>query len=266
MSRKADKVQPQALEVIESKAELMIRPPFGVIEEEWQEVAQNLPFINRSNLMKIKCPSGGGLSFTINTLDGPKPATEIVGTVVGIRPYRAHWIEKESKENLPPNCSSQDAQNGIFDSAAYRGIAEPTGNCSNCPYSAYSKDEGRVPCKKYNDIFILQEDQMLPIILRAAPTSDSVIGDYMFQLTQAKTGFQNMLTRFTLKEAVSKQSGKKYSVMVLSRARSLNPEERIFIAQYKGKAAALIAQPIETVDIEAHAIDIPAHVEAPGDF
>ena len=114
----------------------------------------------------IKTPSGEGLAFTVETLDGSAPVTVLTGIIVGRRRVRSFYKTEygAGEKGARPDCASEDCVTG-------EGL--PGGICHSCPYNKFdSAEKGRgKACRENLLLFIVPPDAILPTVLRVPPSS-----------------------------------------------------------------------------------------------
>ena len=159
------------------------------------------------DLMRVKIPSGGGTHWTVPSLDDPDgvPQKQVSGVVVAHRTARAYW-EKDLDDGgggSPPDC---------FSVGGAMGHGNPGGKCADCPLAQFgSKAKGNgQACKQMKEIYILQDDKVLPIVIALPPTSLKNFRQYATGLTTSGEGLSSRLTTFTLAKA-SNDAGIAYS-------------------------------------------------------
>lgn len=115
-----------------------------------------------SDLDRIKVPGAGGLMWEIPTAEGSRDSREIRGIILLSKTGRAYWQSKYSGENSKPDCVSLDGQ---------CGTGNPGGQCAACPFNQYeSAAEGAgKACKETRTLLVLQEDELIPTVLRVPP-------------------------------------------------------------------------------------------------
>jgi hypothetical protein len=178
------------------------------------------------DLDRIKVPAGGGLSWEVPTLEGVTQAESIEGVIVNWRKVRSYWREsfESAGGGTPPDCSSED---GIT------GIGDPGGDCVRCPLSRYgSAENGRAQaCSEKRMLFVIRQDDRLPIVLTIPPSSLGRISQYFLRLLSGGVPYFGAVTRFSLEKARNK-GGISYSQVVPSLVAVVSPEEQHRIHTY----------------------------------
>lgn len=187
---------------------------------------------------RVKIPSGGGLAFEIpgEDEDNPESSTELVGVILFHHAVNGYWKEKFAGGNEKPDCSSFDGKTGTD---AETGEIK---SCADCPFNQFGSDEdGRgKACKNVHRIYMLREDNPVPLILSLPPTSLKYMRDYIGKRILLK-GMRcyEAVTKITLKKEKS-AGGIAYSRAVFSFVGKLDSE--------KAAAAKAMADTIKQQD------------------
>lgn len=203
----------------------------GEAENAMQAIQANLggQKISMFDLDKLSIPSGGGIAFEVNTLEGDTDSVkEVSGIIIAFRDTRSYWAKDyEETGGTPPDCQSEDMVTG-------RG--DPGGDCSRCPYSQFGSAKGGdadgQACKQSRVMLLLTPDSILPYLVSAPPTSLKMMRKY-FVSTLAAAGLRycDVVTRFSL-EADKNKSGVKYSKLVAGVERRLIKDEIAQVGKY----------------------------------
>lgn len=177
------------------------------------------------DLPRVKIPAAGGLSWTVPTLEGDVSAKTVRGIIVHQRDVRSYWPEKfgESPPGTPPACSSED---GIV------GVGTPGGVCAECPLNQWgSAGEGKKgkACRQVKLIFMVREEEFMPMVLVLAPTSIPATKKYFLLLSSRALPYHGVVTEFTLERAQS-SGGIAYSKANPQMVRKLSAEEHLNVA------------------------------------
>lgn len=181
------------------------------------------------DLERIKVPAGGGTTWSIPGLDGDIDTKEFDGVIVAFKDQRAYWEDSYSGGSTPPDCSSED---GIT------GVGSPGGDCGACPYAQFesatgddgSKRAGQA-CKQLRLMAVVQNEDLIPVLLAAPPTSLANMRRYFLRLASRVTPYYGVITRFTLKKAQS-QGGITYSQIEATSLERLDEGQRSTMEQY----------------------------------
>lgn len=190
----------------------------------------------------VKIPSGGGLAFEVPGEDeeNPETANELVGVILYHHPVNAYWIEKFSGGNEQPDCSSVDGKQGMI-----RETGEIV-SCADCPHNKFGSDGVGKACKNVHRVYILREDNPVPLILSLPPTSLKYMRDYIGKRILLK-GMRcyDAITKITLKKEKN-AGGIAYSRAVFTFAGKLSDEKRAAAAEM----AAIIKQSDKNLGVE----------------
>lgn len=202
--------------------------------------------ISESNLTKIKVPSGAQTVFAIPSLEGEIYEKQLIGTVVfhaSGRAYFATAYDDPNKEDLAPNCASDD---GLI------GIGHPGGSCAACPMAKFgSASSIKGPnakgqaCSERMKLYMLRGDQMIPDIVSVPPTSIKACRDFLFLLAKSGVRYYQALISITLKKAEN-ASGVAYGELEFNFIRALKPEESPNALAWNGMMKAVAADGAES--------------------
>lgn len=193
----------------------------------------------------VKIPSGGGLAFELpGDDDDVEYVKEIEGAIVYHHPVNVYWAERYDGQGGPPDCSALDGKHGVGD---------PGGNCDTCHLNEWgSGEEGEgKACQNRHRVYILQEDEMFPLLISLPPTSLGNFSDFVSRKVLQK-GFKTyqILTKVTLKKAVSK-SGFEHSQAVFKVVGILPKEVAEGIKNYRNVIREMVVGvSVEQVEAE----------------
>ena len=131
-----------------------------------------------------------------------KPATafsEITGTIVNYKQFRAYYHGKFSKGARPPTCASIDLENGISNPDARKRLGVG-GKCYECPFNFF----GQGSCGRRLAVFMFSDQVEGPIVLDLPPTSVKPIADELEEMEKVipvtsafrvKVGFASHTTK-----------------------------------------------------------------------
>jgi hypothetical protein len=163
--------------------------------------------ISLKDLDRIKWPGSGSTTFEVPSLEGDVPMKSLAGIIVEKQEQRAYWEEEFEGGNEPPQCSSLDCTTGIGD---------PGGNCDECPYSQWGSGKGNAQaCKHMMMIFLLMENEFLPKIVIAPPTSMSIVRKFLVRLSGRLLPHHRVISVIDL-EKVQSQGGIDYARAIMS--------------------------------------------------
>jgi len=149
-------------------------------------------------LDRITVPPGGGVSWEVPTLTGPKAVEAIEGIVIHKTDGRVFWKLglDESGGNAPPDCYSTDLRIGIGD---------PGGDCLACPYSQFGSardgtGKGQA-CKEQTLLFMLQKDKLSPILVSVPPTSSMPLQKFFLRMADSNLAYFKAVIALRLEKA-----------------------------------------------------------------
>ena len=150
--------------------------------------------ITLSDLTRISFPSGKSKTWLIPDIEaegGEIESKSIVGIILMTQRTRQYWETsfEETGGGTPPDCSSED---GIF------GRGNPGGECDNCLYSEFDQETKRQACQEKRLIFMITQDDVLPIMISAPPTSLKNVRKYILGLTSKQRWLHSAYTELTL--------------------------------------------------------------------
>ena len=129
--------------------------------------------ITDRDLDRITVPLGGGVTWTVPTLEGEDTAKSLEGIIVHWTSPRAYWATgMEVGGNTPPDCSSPGGEIGYGD---------PGGDCYTCPLNQWGSADGGSgkACKEKRMLFLLRATDLLPIVIQAPSTSIQPVKPYI---------------------------------------------------------------------------------------
>jgi hypothetical protein len=170
----------------------------------------------------LKTPTGGITSWTVRDLEeGEKQVKTIQAIILYQTQRRAYWQVPfaQSGGGSPPDCQSVDM---------VRGTGHPGGPCDLCPYSQFGSGQGGIgkACQEVRLLFVLTPEAILPKVIPAKPGSGSRNTPlFNYLVDTADTGYDSILTEFSLQKVSSKQRGLDFSQIVAKKMRDLSPTE-----------------------------------------
>lgn len=249
----------RALALIENNEYAIISRPSHEIKELMEETFEG-ESVDRFDLDQIKIPAAGGLTWTVQTLDGPKPQETVEGVIVFKKVTRAYWKTPydQSGGGSPPDCQSDG---GLV------GVGDPGGRCGKpgrpgcCPMNEWGTthipgSQARA-CKTVLLIFLVRPGNMLPVCLPLPPTSFKETDAYLKRLASQGRNRYSVVTRFALEKAKS-ATGHEFSKAIPTRVRDLEgPElERVkaYVNSILGNLEAItVDQVVSQADLEGEA-------------
>lgn len=204
--------------------------------------------LDAQSLDRVKIPAGGSTTWEIPTLDGEKAEKEFEGVIIHWATRRVMWRNADP-DGSPPDCSSPDG---------FHGYGDPGVACQGCPLNVFGSDDGDKPgkkCRELRQLFILQEDGILPIVVNATPGSLKNADQYFNRLLRAGVPATAVVTKLSLEKAKS-QAGQDFAKIVFTAGRRLDPDARAKV-EHLGEmfkpAFERAAREIDQDDIEGSA-------------
>lgn len=197
-----------------------------------------------TDLDRIKVPSGGGTAWDI---PDEEPSRKVEGVIIHRQPTRSFWFTKRGEngeeDDSPPDCYSNEAKMGVG-AFGPGSTSNPSGECASCPMNVFGSSingsgKGKA-CKEQMQVFVLQEEAVLPIQISLPPTSLRGFKQYMTRLASKGKSFMSVVTAFTLK--VEKANGQTFSVVETAKVRELDKAEAIAARSYGQMIGGVLAQ------------------------
>lgn len=183
-------------------------------------------------LDRVRMPSGGQTAWTIETLEGEEEyPTEILGVIISFHKSRVYWESGFDEEQGRPDCISRDGK---------IGVGNPGGRCDSCPLSKFGENDESPPCREQRIVFVLPQENILPIAMVLPPTSILPFKKYLTRLGSRAIPVFSVVTSFKLEKETSNQ-GIKYSKLKISLAERLSKEEIEKIKAYTTKVKELLS-------------------------
>ena len=171
---------------------------------------------------RIKVPAGGGLAFEVpgDDPDSPDSVKEFKAVILYHHPVHAYFKDKYTGGNNPPDCGSIDGHTGV---ETETGLVKV---CKDCEYSKFGSGEnGGKACRQKRRIYILRENEALPIIVSLPTGSLADFSKYVMRLLSRGKKSNAVVTKFTLKKAQN-AGGINYSQVVYAAERDLTAAEQ----------------------------------------
>lgn len=207
-------------------------------------LAEELDGLNLS-FDRIKIPSGGGLAFEVpgDDPDSPDSVKEFKAVILYHHPISCFYKEEYKGGNNPPDCGSMDGKIGV--------LAE-TGElrtCADCPNNKFgSAKNGGKACKQKRRMYLLRENESLPILLSLPTGSLAEFSKYVMRLLARGKKPNRVVTKFSLKK-VQNAGGISYSQAVFSFDRDLNESELNNVLEMSEQVKNM-ATKVEAIDEE----------------
>lgn len=178
------------------------------------------------SLDKIKIPAGGGTAFEVPSDEEGESdmVKEITGVILYNYAVNSYYLEKYTGGSNPPDCGSFDGR---------VGYGNPGGDCKSCPYNRFGSGDGKSKaCKNRRMLYILQENELFPVVLSLPPGSVGSYSNYVKRLISKGLRPSGVVTRITLKKSTSGE-GINFSQAVFKNERVLAVSEKEALA-HKG--------------------------------
>ena len=199
--------------------------------------------ITDRDLDRITIPLGGGINWTVPTLEGEDSTKTLDGIIVHWTAPRAYWATgMEVGGNTPPDCSSRDGD---------VGYGQPGGICGICPLNEWGTAEGGgggKACKEKRMLFLLRPTDLLPIVIQAPSTSIQPIKKYLLRLASQGRPYWSVLTNLSL-EKTSNANGIAFSRIAAKSAGGVPEDQREMLDDYLRAIKPIIGYMVNT-DIE----------------
>jgi len=150
------------------------------------------------DLVRAKNPSSDSVKWEIPSLlsDESESVSKMEGIIVYHKNTRAYYPNPYGKGEAEPQCSAQDAVNGV---------GNPGGTCHDCPLSAWGSklDKDNQPtrgqaCMVRKHLFLLREGTRLPIMFSLPPTSLKSARMFFLELGDRDISYWKCITKLTL--------------------------------------------------------------------
>jgi len=164
-------------------------------------------------------PSGKSTKWSIPTVEGEEDTVgEIEGVILFHKFNRSRWEHEYGKgeADAMPVCSSVDGRTGV---------GNPGGNCKNCPFAQFgSGPNNSQACKLTKHVFILREDELLPLLVVLTVSSLKNAKAYFRRLLSHQIRPTQVITKLNLSGPHKSKSGFDHAKAELSLAGRLDEE------------------------------------------
>lgn len=185
--------------------------------------------ISLQDLTQVTIPAGGSTTFDIaNPIGEDESAKGIEGVLIFWNDRRSYWktgFDEAADEITPPDCSSADGKTGVGD---------PGGDCSTCMFATFgtARDGGNAQaCKSQRLFFLLRPNSIMPLVIRAAPTSITPSKKYLFGLAAEMVPYWAITTKITLE--AQKNGAIKYSTLQFEAGSMLTGDDAAMVNAYR---------------------------------
>jgi len=246
MTKAKPQTKPQAnLEVSTSLPSLALPPVLEVQQMLRDNLGQG--GLNPTALERVTIPAGGGLSFTLPTLEGEEDLRSFEAVILLHTAQRNFWSKPYTGEDTLPDCSSVD---GIT------GVGDPGGECHFCVLNAWGSHPSGTSakaCKETRTLYLLRPGELLPITLSVPPSSLGTFAHYVQRLSRAALRYSAVRTRFAL-ERTKSGGGIEYARLSLSLSQVLEVHEARWMLEYsevlKGALEVPMSKAVEEVSAD----------------
>lgn len=187
-----------------------------------------------SDLDRVKVPSGGATNWEVPSLEGEVAVKEITGVIIHRATRRSYWPytmeDRPDDSDGRPVCQSYDGDTGIGD---------PGGDCAVCPFNEYETDIKGGPgkaCKETRQLFVLTENDILPLVVTIPPASLANVKNYFLRLLRAQLMPSDVVTRIGL-ERLENSRKTKFARVTLTTGGRLSPEAKARLRAYATQLA-----------------------------
>lgn len=172
-------------------------------------------------------PQGKIMMWGLPTIEGDLDmVSEVEGVILYHTFNRSYWEKEYGKGETKalPDCSSDDAK---------IGVGNPGGNCKTCPYAVFgSAKNNSQACTKTKHIFILRENELLPLLVVLTPGSLKEVKKYFRRLFSHQIRPHQIVTKLKLTGPHTSKSGYDHAIAELSLEGRLDGETAIKMRDY----------------------------------
>lgn len=222
----------------------------GAIEDMTDAINENLAggTLSLRHLTAIKMPAAGSTVWQVPTAGGEENVPAITGIIILQQPRRVYYEKSMAEadgENNRPNCFSNDAKVGV--GVRWTNDPEGTGphDCAACPLSKFGQNNERPRCQLRRNLYVLREQDMMPVVIDLPPTSIKQVEGYMAGLMTSGVRYSHAVTEIGLQKAMSKGGARSnpYSEATFKQVGVVDRSERPKVNDYKEAIVALVSQP-----------------------
>lgn len=225
----------------------------GAIEDMTEAIHENLAggSLSLRHLTRIQMPAAGSTVWQVPTAEGEKNEAAITGIVILQQPRRVYYeksMNEADGENNRPDCFSNDAKVGY--GVRFKGEQPSAMDCADCPLAKFGPNGERPRCQLRRNLYVLREDDVMPVVVDLPPTSIKNVENYMASLIQTGTRYSHAVTEISLQKATSKGGNgarqNAYSEAIFKKVGEVERSDRPAVNDYKKAIEALVAQPVAT--------------------
>lgn len=219
------------------------------IEDMTDAIHENLAggTLSHRHLTRIQMPAAGATVWQVPTAEGDKNMEAITGIIILQQPRRVFYAKSMNEsdgENNRPDCFSNDAKTAY----GTRWVGDEPGahDCSTCPLAQFGPNGERPRCSLRRNLYVLREEDMMPVVIDLPPTSIKNVENYMASLVQTGTRYSHAVTKIALQKAMSKGGPRSnaYSEAVFTKVGEVDRADRPKVNDYKKAIEALVSQPV----------------------
>lgn len=174
----------------------------------------------------VKAPTGGTTAFTVPSISGDEIQKELTGIILDYATPRAYWDTADPVEGVPPVCYSKDSL------TSFEGKS-----CVRCEHNAFGSKNGdslAKSCKESIELYLLRQDNIMPVIVRIPVTSKHIFQRYLMRLVSKMIYVSGVVTRITL-DKVTNKNGQPYAQFNFEAVNLLKPDEAANAKSYGQK-------------------------------
>ncbi len=196
------------------------------------------------DLPKISVPTGGSTTFLLeNEIGGTVAADTIEGVILHTKMTRAWYREsyEDSGGGVPPDCLSEDGVRGVGIKA---DELQPPHLCEECPMSKYGSDrrgKGGQDCSAIRPIFLLRQDDILPVRVNAPAGSLKNARKFLVACTLGRVRYHQVIVRIGLEKKTQQDGGLEYAALTFQIVAKLDEESRAKIAAMRDVLSPMFA-------------------------
>ena len=211
-----------------------------------------------ADLSKVTVPTGGALSWTLETIDGETTTKTLTGLILDQALVRNLYERsfEESGGQDPALCSSLNSKAGHLNPEALAeggelpariaAIGRPSGECDACPLARYGtkpKKDGQPGrgqmCRQTRLLLFLQPGNSMPLVVSVPPSGLKAAKQYLVGLQNVGLEYWQVVTELELKKD-SNRDGIKFSRVQFKFAGTLPQETITGIARYRESLKAML--------------------------
>ena len=170
--------------------------------------------ISVQDLPRVKVPSGGGTVWSVPSVEGDKNMEHLEGVIIFTKNTRTYWEQSfdDTGGGIPPDCYSLDGVTGI----GIMADLTPGALCADCEMYKFKEDGSGRPCKEGRLIFMVTQEEILPIVIKAPVMSLGNAKKYLLGLTSRVQKVHSVYTKLSL-VADKNKKGMKYSKIIFEK-------------------------------------------------